>query len=404
MYAGRMRVAASLVAAATLAAGAACGEAPELAAIEQAATVGDHETTTCTTAVVIELSRQIAAEVDCMAPGQLVAFAEGGGVVFAGAAVLPYVSEGGREDLLAAVAAGGGMSLQVTSAYRSVAQQYLLYRWFQLGRCGITAAAVPGRSNHESGRAVDVSPYAPWVSLLADHAWDQTVPGDPVHFDHLQSPDLRGTDVLAFQRLWNRNHPEDPIAVDGQWGPETEARLVVSPDDGFPQGPACAPGGLALAIESLAAPRVMAPGARATVSLVLRNSGSAPWPAGTALVTAGPAGRASAFAGDEWPAADRAAVIDASIAPGATVALAVDVVAPMAGAAAELTEDFSLLAGDVRFGMITLVIRVDPDAAASGGCAAGGGGGGRGGGGALALALAVIARRRRRPITTAGRA
>ncbi|MBZ0236613.1 MAG: M15 family metallopeptidase, partial [Deltaproteobacteria bacterium] len=252
-----MRARAGLTALASAAVAAtACGQAPELAQVELASEVGDYETTSCATAVVIELSRQIAAEVDCMSPGQLVPFAEGGDIVFAGSAVLPYVSETAREDLYAAVAAGAGMSLQVTSAYRTVAQQYLLYRWFQLGRCGITAAATPGGSNHESGRAIDVSNYSAWVSTLADHAWDQTVPGDPVHFDHQQSPDIRGTDVLAFQRLWNRNHPDDVIAEDGDYGPETEARLVVAPAEGFAQGPPCAPGGLAMAIESIDGPRL----------------------------------------------------------------------------------------------------------------------------------------------------
>ena len=44
-------------------------------------------------------------------------------------------------------------------------QQYLLYRWFQLGRCGITAAAVPGNSNHESGRAIDVGNHEAWAAI-----------------------------------------------------------------------------------------------------------------------------------------------------------------------------------------------------------------------------------------------
>lgn len=359
--------------------------------------VGDYETTSCATAVVIELSRQIAAEVDCMAPGQLVAFAEGNGIVFAGSAVLPYVSETGREDLYAAVAAGGGMSLQVTSAYRTVVQQYLLDRWFQLGRCGITAAATPGSSNHESGRAIDVSNYSAWLSTLADHAWDQTVPGDPVHFDHQQSPDIRGTDVLAFQRLWNRNHPGDAIAEDGDYGPETESRLVASPAEGFPQGPLCAPGGLAMAIESIDAPRVLAPAERAPVTIVVRNSGSATWPAGTALVTAEPAGRVSGFADAAWPAPDKPAVIDVAVAPGETATLVFDLVAPAAMTAEELTEAFAMEASGVRFGMVALVVRVDPEGA-GGCCDASGDDGISSGTLALLASLGLLApfRRRRR--------
>lgn len=201
--------------------------------------VGSFETTSCATQVVLALSKQIAEEVNCMMPGALVAFEESAQIVFAGGAVLPYVSEVARVDLLAAVAANGGTTLKVTSAFRTVVQQYLLNRWYQLGRCGIPAAAEPGRSNHESGRALDVSNYSAWISVLGAHGWAHDVPGDPVHFDHTSSPDIRGADVLAFQRLWNRNAPDDPIAEDGNYGPATEARVKVAPAEGFGIGASC---------------------------------------------------------------------------------------------------------------------------------------------------------------------
>jgi hypothetical protein len=379
-----------------LVAAAACaGAPPELSSWEMASMVGDYETSSCATAVVIELSRQIAAEVDCMAPGQLVPFAEGDGIVFAGSAVLPYVSETAREDLYAAVAAGGGMSLRVTSAYRTVVQQYLLYRWFQLGRCGITAAATPGSSNHESGRAIDVSNYSAWLSTLADHAWDQTVPGDPVHFDHQQSPDIRGTDVLAFQRLWNRNHPDDLIAEDGDYGPMTESRLVASPAEGFAQGPLCAPGGLAMAVESIVAPRVLAPAERGHVTIVVRNTGTVTWPSATTLATAEPAGRISAFSEPSWPFPDIPVLIDQPTAPGETATLDFDVVAPVVMQAEEITEAFAMDAGGARFGMVALVVRVEPDGA--GGCCDASGSNGISSGTLASLALlATFLRRRRR--------
>lgn len=201
--------------------------------------VESFETTSCSTSTVLALSIQIAEEVDCMLPGQLVAFEEGNGIAFAGAAVLPYLGEAARDDLYAAVAANTGVTLEVTSAFRTVVQQYLLRRWFELGRCGITAAAEPGQSNHETGRALDVSNFSAWISVFAQHGWDHSVPGDPVHFDHLASPDIRGADVLAFQRLWNRNAPDDPIDEDGDYGPATEARVKQAPAEGFGIG-ACA--------------------------------------------------------------------------------------------------------------------------------------------------------------------
>jgi hypothetical protein len=201
--------------------------------------VSTFETTSCATSVVLALSVQIAQEVDCLMPGQLVPFAEGGQIVFAGGAVLPYVSAAARADLMDAVAALGGTQLQITSAFRTVVQQYLLRRWFELGRCGITAAAQPGSSNHESGRALDVSNYSAWIATMAAHGWSHDIPGDPVHFDHLASPDIRGADVLAFQRLWNKNAPDDTIAEDGDFGPATAERVKKAPAEGFGIGASC---------------------------------------------------------------------------------------------------------------------------------------------------------------------
>ena len=201
--------------------------------------VETFETTACSTDTVLALSIQIADEVNCLQPGQLVTFEEGNGIVFAGSAVLPYLGEDAKLDLLAAVAAKPGVDLEITSGFRTVVQQYLLRRWFELGRCGITAAAEPGRSNHETGRALDISNFSTWIGTLAEHGWDHSVPGDPVHFDHLASPDIRGADILAFQRLWNRNAPDDQIEEDGDFGPATAERVARAPAEGFGIGGNC---------------------------------------------------------------------------------------------------------------------------------------------------------------------
>ena len=62
-----------------------------------------------------------------------------------------------------------------------------------------------------------------------------------MHFDYVGAGavSLSGTDVLAFQRLWNLNNPNDKIAEDGQYGPATEARIQSSPADGFAAAPIC---------------------------------------------------------------------------------------------------------------------------------------------------------------------
>lgn len=227
---GRALVVVTLVATA-----AACGGSPD---DEDSPTVAELIPSGCSTAVVLGLSLQIAEEIACMQPGALVSLAEGDGLVFADEAVLPFVSADGRSDLRAALANEGG-EIVINSGFRTVVQQYLLYEWFDAGQCGIAAAAVPGSSNHESGRAIDIANYMEWSSVLPRYGWEQTVPGDPVHFDHLDSPDNRGLDVLAFQVLWNRNNPDDWIDEDGLYGPMTQARLEQSPADGFDTGADC---------------------------------------------------------------------------------------------------------------------------------------------------------------------
>jgi hypothetical protein len=185
---------------------------------------------TCSTSVVLGLSLQISEEMDCIAAGTLARLAEGGGISFAGSAVLPYLAPDAKRDLQAEANAS------INSLFRTVVQQYLLYEWYQQGRCGIAVAATPGNSNHETGRAADLGNWASVIGAMSNHGWSHDVPGDDVHFDHLASPDARGLDVHAFQRLWNRNHPDDHIDEDGIYGPMTAARIARSPSGGFPIG------------------------------------------------------------------------------------------------------------------------------------------------------------------------
>jgi hypothetical protein len=172
-----------------LAAGAGCGaDEPSLGVVTSEVTVGSFETSGCSTAVVLALSMQVAEEVDCLMPGQLVRFEEQDGIQFNGSAVLPYLDSEARADLYAAAADGGG-TLLVNSAFRSVVQQYLLRKWFEQGRCGITAAAQPGSSNHEGGRALDVDNWESWVGTLGAHGWAHDIPG---RSRALRSPGVAG--------------------------------------------------------------------------------------------------------------------------------------------------------------------------------------------------------------------
>ena len=73
-------------------------------------------------------------------------------------AALPYLQSSAATSLQSVVQRGGGIG--VNSTLRSLAQQYLLYEWYLRGRCGISLAASYGRSNHESGLAVDTSDFS----------------------------------------------------------------------------------------------------------------------------------------------------------------------------------------------------------------------------------------------------
>lgn len=195
--------------------------------------VGDFESSTCTTASVAPLSRQIAEEMLCITPGAVVELGEGDGITFSSNAVLPFMEAEAGEQLKKAARQ---TPIILNSGFRTVVQQYLLKKWHLRGRCGILAAASPGRSNHESARAIDVANVSAAANTLNAHGWHDRLPHDPVHFVYLDAPDMRGLDVHAFQRLWNRNNPGDQISEDGNYGPATAERIRRSPAAGFPIG------------------------------------------------------------------------------------------------------------------------------------------------------------------------
>lgn len=207
-----------------------------------AITVAEAADTSCSTSSVKGLSEQIAAQANCIAPGAFVKLPQIGNLTL-GAAVFPYLEQPAADQFMATLTEDAGTTMTVNSMLRTVAQQYLLYRWYQQGTCGIGLAAAPGNSNHESGLAVDVQNYNTWMDALESHGFSWLGSSDPVHFDY-EGPgavDHRGTDVLAFQQLWNDNNPGDLIDEDGIYGPQTEARLQMSPADGFSIPPSCTP-------------------------------------------------------------------------------------------------------------------------------------------------------------------
>jgi hypothetical protein len=311
--------------------------------------------------------------------------------------------------------------VQVNSAFRTVAQQYLLYRWYQTGRCGISIAARPGRSNHESGRALDLANYSSVSSSLTSRGWSR-VAGDAVHFDHLASSDIRGQDVRAFQRLWNRNNPSDKISEDGAYGPQTEARLAKAPATGFALGASCGSKAFeaaAIDVASVDGPDLIEPGVRARYKLTLRNTSNVEW-SGSATLTA-PA--STQLYDASWNSTATITTLGAPIGPGELGEVVFDVTTPAVTQETPIFEQLALSHAGTQLGTITLALTVvpalteptsgethedlhddehgeDADAdedggyhAVTGGCAVGG----DGGLGALALLLTVGLARRRRP-------
>jgi hypothetical protein len=205
-------------------------------------TVNDAAATTCSTGSIAPLSQQIIDEARCADASAYAPLPAAPNLVV-GANVFAYIEEPARDALVAALAANPKQTLTVTSMLRTVAQQYLLYQWYQGGRCGIDLAAHPGKSNHETGLAFDTPDYAAWKGSLPGHGFKWFGSADKPHFDYVGSgaSSHSGADVAAFQRLWNRNHPDDLLAEDGAYGPRTEARLAKSPAQGFAKGPSCTP-------------------------------------------------------------------------------------------------------------------------------------------------------------------
>ena len=215
---------------------------PDLGQVSQELTATDPVskavTDSCTTTSVRALSEQLIDEIQCLKPGVFTKLNVPNTDL--GAAVFPYLQTPAAAAL-AKVAASRTTALSINSALRSLPQQLLLFRWYKTGRCGIGLAAQPGQSNHESGLAVDVDNYSAWKPYFEANGFKWLGASDTVHFDYTGpgSVDIDGLSVYAFQRLWNRNHPEDPIAEDKSYGSETEARLLKSPVGGFAIGAKC---------------------------------------------------------------------------------------------------------------------------------------------------------------------
>lgn len=194
-----------------------------------------RDVTTCSTSRVRQLDQQIIAKINSISKDALVSFAHLN--ISSGPAVWPYVQPPGLQALEKAIKERG-KTMFVNSAYRTIAQQLILYQHYRAGsRCGIALAAQPGRSNHQSGLAIDIEDAYAWRPYLEKYGWRWLGSRDPVHFDYQGrgTRDIRRTAVLAFQKLWNENN-SDKLDEDGIYGAQTASRLSQAPITGFTKG------------------------------------------------------------------------------------------------------------------------------------------------------------------------
>jgi peptidoglycan hydrolase-like protein with peptidoglycan-binding domain len=187
------------------------------------------------TTVANGLSHQIRAEINIVRPGILVDFSDLN--ISIGAQQFPFLQRRAK-DALARAINSRGRTMIINSAYRTCAQQFLIRRWFDNGDpCNFGRAALPGRSNHESGLALDIRDHLGWKPYLQSQDWAWFGTGDRVHFDFRGGGTPIGdVGIKAFQNLWNRNFPSQPISDDGVYGPETAEKLSISPSEGFNSG------------------------------------------------------------------------------------------------------------------------------------------------------------------------
>jgi hypothetical protein len=275
----------------------------------------------CSTGGVVGLSDQLVKEQMCLSPGTFVEFAPHAGVTLTSSNVKPYLLATARDALWAAA---GSLTLDVNSAFRTLADQYVLY---YSGGCGL--AAKPGNSNHETGKAVDLENWSAATSAMVAAGCTHTYPSsDPVHFD-CPGADHRADSILAFQRLWNLNNPGDKIAEDGSYGPETESRLAKSPAGGFPVGDDCtAPPPTpdwagqfvdqSFPMAGAGGVLTMTVGEDVTGFIEMKNVGGKAWDGKTFLGTTMPRDRSSAVVGKDWTAPNRPVGVGGVVSPGGT--------------------------------------------------------------------------------------
>jgi N-acetylmuramoyl-L-alanine amidase len=190
------------------------------------------DVTDCSTFAVRGLDIQLIYQMNKISPGLLVRIDDLN--VALGQAVHPWMQASAKATLAQSLAARG-QKMIINSAYRTLAGQMLLRTHYRSNRCGIAAAATPGKSNHNNASAIDIEDSEGWRSVLQTSGWKWMGVGDPVHYDCIDTgiQPLHQVAVQAFQLIWNSRRPNDLVATDGDFGPVTASRLRYAPAEGF---------------------------------------------------------------------------------------------------------------------------------------------------------------------------
>lgn len=223
---------------------------PPVAATPTVAEVLDRSA--CSTEVVKGLSEQIIAEEGCLRPNAFHRLPDKLAAATVEDVVFPFLAPPAHEAFMAAVESARREPITLNSMLRTIAQQYLLFHWYKRGRCHIKLAASPGRSNHQSGLAIDIQQPHRWKNRLSKFGFRWMGAKDKWHFDFVgRDPKEKaavkrisevhaGLDVRAFQRLWNKNHPDESVGESGTFDEKTENALRRAPSGGFPLPITCA--------------------------------------------------------------------------------------------------------------------------------------------------------------------
>ena len=187
----------------------------------------------CNTGLASGLSIQLIAKLNRMVASPLLVKVSNPLIDTSSSSVNAYLQPSAATCLFQA-ARSRGKVIKLNSCLRTTVQQHIIRRQFENGLCGITAAALPGRSNHERGAAIDIQDPEDWQDCLESHQWTKLGSWDNMHYDFWDSrKDIANLQISAFQMLWNQYNPNNIIAVDGAYGAITAAKIDLSPVDGW---------------------------------------------------------------------------------------------------------------------------------------------------------------------------